>query len=641
MVLAWLKTLAETYDVYANLAGKEKNGQWVLLPICHSTFNAQIEVTIDLHGNFKDARKLEKGGDIVTVIPVTEDSAARSSGIAPHPMCDKLCYIAGDYTAYTGDDKAAYYEAYLDQLKGWAESEDSHPMVRAVYAYLKKGSLIQDLTESGVLKLDENGRLTDDAKIQAQGQTGANVRFVISGSSLPHEVWKNQEVYQAFIRHYQKSMEGRQLCYATGKTEVCSDKHPSKIRNSSDKSKLISGNDESGFTYRGRFTEKGQAVSVGYETSQKAHNALRWLIQKQGYTRDDSAIVTWIVNRDMPVPDMMKDSVNAFCGMEGFEFDFDTLGMETETGSRKPDTGKVFAEQFNCAVNGYAAKIRADDRAAIIALEAATTGRLSIVYYDEMGGKQLINAILHWQQHCRWQRSIKIGQAEEEKKRIICDSTPSPREMALAAFGVQRSEWLEAEPKLIRATIKRILPCITQGGVLIPQDIITAAVRRASMPQTMSEFVWYNEVLCVACAMIRYNYEEKHKEEGRSMEQFFEDNPNDRDTLYGRLLAVYDYKERRAMYELDENGKVKEPRATNAKRYWNAFSRRPGKTAQTIKENLNAYDRKLSGYELKMFEEWEQEIMAQLGRLDNHALSEQYLPAYYLQMKRMKEAFQK
>lgn len=112
--MAWLKTLAETYDVNAELAGKEKNGQAVLLPICHSTFNAQIEVTIDLDGNFKDARKLEKGGDIVTVIPVTEDSAARSSGIAPHPLCDKLCYTAGDYSAYTGDDKAAYFEAYLD-----------------------------------------------------------------------------------------------------------------------------------------------------------------------------------------------------------------------------------------------------------------------------------------------------------------------------------------------------------------------------------------------------------------------------------------------------------------------------------------------------------------------------------------------
>lgn len=640
--LAWLKTLAETYDVNAELAGKEKNGQAVLLPICHSTFNAQIEVTIDLDGNFKDARKLEKGGDIVTVIPVTEDSAARSSGIAPHPLCDKLCYIAGDYTAYTGDDKAAYFEAYLDQLKDWAESEDSHPMVKAVYCYLKKGSLIKDLAADKVLELDENGRLTDRGKIQAQGQTGANVRFLVSGSILPHEVWKNQEVYQAFIRYYQKKMEGEQLCYATGKTQVCSDKHPSKIRNSADKSKLISGNDESGFTYRGRFTEKGQAVSVGYETSQKAHNALRWLIQKQGYTRDESAIVTWIVNRDVPVPDIMKDSVNAYSGIDDFEFDFDTLGMEEGAGDGKPDTGKAFAEQFNRAVSGYAAKIQEDDRAALIALDAATTGRLSIVYYDEMGGKQFMDAVLHWQQHCSWRRSIKIERSEEGKKRITCESAPSPREMVLAAFGVQRSEWLEADAKLIRATVKRILPCITQQGVRIPEDIIMAAARRASMPQSMSEFVWYNDVLCVACAMIRYNYEEKYKEEGRTMEHFLEDNQDDRDVLFGRLLAVYDLMEQRAMFEVDENGKVKDARMTNAKRYWNAFSRRPGKTAKTIKENLIPYLKKLRDYECKKFLEWEDEIIVCLGeQFNNAALSERYLPGYAQQMKLMKEAFQK
>ena len=50
--MAWLKTLAETYDVYADLAGVEKNDQAVLLPISHSTFNAQIEVTIDREGYF-------------------------------------------------------------------------------------------------------------------------------------------------------------------------------------------------------------------------------------------------------------------------------------------------------------------------------------------------------------------------------------------------------------------------------------------------------------------------------------------------------------------------------------------------------------------------------------------------------------
>ena len=144
--MAWLKTLADTYDIYSDLAGVDKNGQAVLLPISHSTFNAQIEVTIDKDGNFVDAQKLEKGISVVTVIPVTEDSAARSSGIAPHPLCDKLCYIAGDYTDYTGDDKIKYYDAYMEQLQNWAESDFTHPMVQAVYRYLVKRSLICDLT---------------------------------------------------------------------------------------------------------------------------------------------------------------------------------------------------------------------------------------------------------------------------------------------------------------------------------------------------------------------------------------------------------------------------------------------------------------------------------------------------------------
>ena len=138
--MAWMKTLAETYDVYAHLAGKEENEQAVLLPISHSTFNAQIEVTGDVDGNFRKAEKLDKGKNVVTIIPVTEDSAARSSGIAPHPLCDKLCYIAGDYTRYTGEDKEKYFEAYLEQLRDWAESEYTHPMVAAVYRYLEKKS---------------------------------------------------------------------------------------------------------------------------------------------------------------------------------------------------------------------------------------------------------------------------------------------------------------------------------------------------------------------------------------------------------------------------------------------------------------------------------------------------------------------
>lgn len=641
--MAWMKTLAETYDVYADLAGKEENDQPVLLPVFHSTFNAQIEVTIDGQGNFEDARRLEKGKDVVTIIPVTEDSATRSSGNTPHPLCDKLCYIAGDYTVYTGDDKEEYYEKYMEQLKGWVQSEESHPMVQAIYRYLEKKSLIHDLVEKGVLELGEDGKLTDKVKLHNQDQSKANVRFLVYGDDMFEEsaVWKNQKLYQKYIQYCRRQSRAVGLCYASGELAPCTDKHPAKIRNSGDKAKLISANDSDGFTYRGRFAAKEQASAVGYDVSQKAHNALRWLIQKQGYTRDESAFVCWMVNRDMPVVDLMKDSVNAMNNIE--ELDFDSMGewMESDEtdASNERDTGKYMAEQLNHAMLGYAGKIRVDDKVAMISLDAATTGRLSIVYYDEMGGKEYIDAILNWQEHCKWKRTIRLEKKVAGKDKLTLECTPAPRDMALAAFGVQRSEWLEADSKVIRATVKRLLPCITKKGAKIPRDMIKAATRRASMPESMSSFVWWNDVLCVVCAMIRYNYEEGDK----TMGNFLSDNKDDRNVLFGRLLAVYDYMEQRAMYERGENGAYKDQRTTNAKRYWNAFSSRPAKTSQTIRQNLISYEKKLSDYERKKFDEWAGEIMVCLAEhgYDNAALSEMYLPGYYLQMEEMKNEFYK
>lgn len=159
------------------------------------------------------------------------------------------------------------------------------------------------------------------------------------------------------------------------------------------------------------------------------------------------------------------------------------------------------------------------------------------------------------------------------------------------------------------------------------------------MPQSMNPFVWYNDVLCVVCAMIRFNYEKGD----RTMDKFLEDNVDDRNVLFGRLLAVYDLMEQRAMFERDENGKVKEGRTTNAKRYWNAFSSRPAKTFKTIKQNMIPYEKKLTGFELKKFEEWTEEIMVRLAGagFDNKPLSEMYLPAYYMQTEYMKQTFYK
>ena len=183
--MSWMKKLIDTYDNNAHLAGIPFEGKLTLLPLYHITQKAQIEVTIDSDGNFISASKVSKDSS-ETVIPATEASSGRSSGIAAHPLCDQLQYIC------LGLEKFLYKDSKIDELKNpgytliedkklkkerekevekyqsykekteeymkglgaWAESEYSHPKVRAVYKYLTNSDLISDLCRSSVINLD-------------------------------------------------------------------------------------------------------------------------------------------------------------------------------------------------------------------------------------------------------------------------------------------------------------------------------------------------------------------------------------------------------------------------------------------------------------------------------------------------------
>ena len=171
----WLNELYDLYEKNQDLAGemksvdrKTKKGivktSLVLLPISHTTVTAQITVTIDTDGNFIHAEPVTKE-DKLTIIPVTEDSGGRTSGKAPHPLCDNLKYLAGDYMDYysggkNGKEKdfSENYQMYIKALQRWSESEYSHEKVKSIYRYLRKGSLIKDLVDVGVIRLDEHGK---------------------------------------------------------------------------------------------------------------------------------------------------------------------------------------------------------------------------------------------------------------------------------------------------------------------------------------------------------------------------------------------------------------------------------------------------------------------------------------------------
>ena len=177
----WINALYDLYDKNKDIAGKieersRNNGniqKLILLPLSHSTALAQIEVTIDSSGNFMNAKTVEKD-DAITIIPVSEGSACRTSSPAPHPLCDNLKYIAKDYENYFENKKKEKknkkgntpHQDYMASLEKWCKSAYSHPKAIAIYNYLKKGTIIRDLIEQKVLIPDEDGNYSDKVKIQ-------------------------------------------------------------------------------------------------------------------------------------------------------------------------------------------------------------------------------------------------------------------------------------------------------------------------------------------------------------------------------------------------------------------------------------------------------------------------------------------
>lgn len=139
-----LQAAYKTYEVYEQKAGLKESGMEVLTPVSHMLQKAEIEVTITQNGNFISACEIDKA-DVLTVIPVTVDSASRSGKFPPpHPLCDKLTYL------YPFSDGKPY-DSYMGQLSQWVHSEYTHPKVSAVYTYLQSKTIFAELLAAGLV----------------------------------------------------------------------------------------------------------------------------------------------------------------------------------------------------------------------------------------------------------------------------------------------------------------------------------------------------------------------------------------------------------------------------------------------------------------------------------------------------------
>ena len=482
--MTWMAKLHDTYKRALELDSMDKDK---LLPISHTLQNAHINIVIDNAGNFRRASVLEK---TQIILPATESSAGRSSGEAPHPLADKLQYVAKDYAHY-GGLKKAYFNSYEEQLRRWCESSFAHPKVWAVYQYIQKGQVIADLICSKIVYVDANKVLLTHWLRDETKDHPAPLLFKIlpkekgildQGSALvcwtvelegdpDSNTWTDKSLHQSWINYEAAQSANKGLCYITGNEVALAINHPAKIRHTGDKAKLISSNDTSGYTYRGKFNTDTESCGIGFDVTQKAHNALRWLISRQGCRNGDQVIIAWAVS-GKKIPSPLENTYSFLCEDNEEEFEFQ------HAIDHGKNLGQHFAQKLKKKLAGYHAQLGKYETIIVMGLDSATPGRMAITYYREANAEEFFERLESWHTDFSWPQhydktSMQAKNKREKPRAFSPVSTPAPKLIAEAAYGVKLQDNLK------KSTIERLIPCIIEKQPF-PKDLVDACIHNAS-----------------------------------------------------------------------------------------------------------------------------------------------------------------
>ena len=622
--MSWAQNLCDTYDACAEIVGIYGEGQEILLPLAHLSTVLNISVYLNNEGMLQRIEQIKSMGKkkMRICVPCTDDSEARSGSKAidfPHPLFDQIGYL--DTQVYQNNLKK-----WMDYLKDSPQHQVAYQSISAVYRYIEKGSLKSDL---------ENNKI--------EAKKSMFIGFCVDiDKELENRLWMKPELWKAWIDYYLgegvEKEKKKGICYVTGLNSPYTEKHPKAINRVSGNAKLISGNDRSNFTFRGRFEEPSQAVTVSYVASQKIHQTLRWLISKSNcYQCDTQAIFAWAIDKMPEVQDFGEDSFEIYNNM--------VEPTEAEEQTRANSIVYVdYAQALKKALSGHIPTVRLKThgrRVAIMATDAATEGRMSISYYRELSQNEYEERIEQWHNTCKWYQPFEQNSSRHYKSEYFIGA-PSMDRITLTVLGKRLSKKDKTYDKLVKSTREQVLHCIFDGE-RIPLHFMVSALNRASNPlafenkaATNGRDRWrdWEFVLGSACTLIKRYYHDYKKEE---FAVELETKRCDRDYLYGRLLAVADRIESHASYK---QGKVKgDERATNAMRYMTIFSQRPFRTwHMLLTQQLNPYIQQLDGanYYFNLIGEIQQLFGS--GEFErDEALDGRYLLGFFAQRQKFRE----
>ena len=605
--MSWMQKLYRTYE--SILEQGVTDDAEPLTPVGHTIQNAHIVIVIDGQGNFQTARVMPPKTAIL--LPATESSENRTSGEAPHPLADKVQYIAKDYVDY-GGEKKAYFDGYLKQLKAWCESPFAHPKVQAVLHYVAKGRVVADLVEAGIFQLDSGNKVLN--KWEAEGdapsifsvlpKTKGEIEFgsalvcwqVEIAGDVHSQTWTDKTIQQSWADYAASGKAEKGFCLVQGEEAVISTMHPAKLRHTGDKAKLISSNDTAGYTFRGRFATAEEAASVSADVSAKAHSALRWLISRQGIRNGDQVTVAWAIS-GKPVPSPMKDISAELDWADMGNWDISVVENPDEIAAQRlpensetpPDwsvnIGRAAAQIIKKKLHGYQAELKAHEQISLIMLDSATPGRMALTYYQEFLPADYFANLDAWIDDFSWYQrySIEVPNGKKTDKRTQWRFVPpSPYSIAEAVYGKSLSDTLKKQ------LYARLLPVIAGGtSVPIPEDLVQKSFQAACNPNGCENWEWQRNI-GVACALYK-GWRARHHDlsQRRTYPMSLDTQNRSRDYLYGRLLAVAENTESYALYLASEK------RATTAERYMQRFAEHPFATWRNIELALKPYQERL------------------------------------------------
>ena len=574
-----LQKAVETYDAMASRAGIVHEGEKEpLAPISHIMARAHVEITLNQDGWFISAQAVDKEAPKI-IIPATEESAGRTSAPCAHPLCDQLGYVS------PYNEKK--HTLYVDALSNWANSESTHPKLQPILAYVRNGTILTDLLNAQLIQLTPEGGPSDEKLM---------VCWVVNGlgERLNGPCWTDRALMDAFIGYSRRERTAMPpaLCMVSGTMEAPAGQHPKGIVPINGNAKLISANDSSGFTYRGRFDDAAQAATVGYAASQKAHSALRWLVANQSVSFGGRTFLCW--------------------NPQGIQVPKVTGPMGRRNGSaQRAANPSQYQTQLREALSGWKEDLPQSADVVITAFDAATTGRLAVTYYNELLASDFLDRLHDWEASCCWENGHYGIQS------------PSLFQIVSWAFGTPRNGKAELDDRILSQQMQRLMACRVDKAPF-PPDVERALVEKASH-LLLFEGENRQKLLFTACAAVRKYHYDHFKEE---WDMALDKNCSDRSYLFGRLLAITDAVENSA-YNTSEDR-----RETNALRMQKAFALRPMSTWRLLEEKLEPYYKQLNPrlrqYYRKMTQEIADKLPASGGNL-NQKLDDIYLLGYYHQ----------